>query len=215
MLNGPSGIRQISLPSVVNATSPNDWKNAKTRSPSVTGDGDAGPLTFSSRSFAPRGSVRRHTSLPVARSSASTTSDVVSAPVTKMRVSVSTGDEWPTGSGAFHTTFFSGPNSDGSADVFEMPVPFGPRNLDQSVSDDSSKPADSSAASSNIKSPGFPPEGGSYVVEPRPSDLGLRPSDVGLLLVTDRPQELRRPEIHRPVRNRRRAERIVAELVLR
>lgn len=46
----------------------------------------------------------------------------------KMRLRVRTGDECPGGSGVFHTTFFSGPNSVGSPEVVETPVPLGPRN---------------------------------------------------------------------------------------
>jgi len=37
--------------------------------------------------------------------------------------------------GAFQTTFFAGPNSAGSPDVFATPVPFGPRKRDQSGSE--------------------------------------------------------------------------------
>ena len=37
-------------------------------------------------------------------------------PVMKMCVAVSTGEEWPVGTVAFHTTFFSGPNSAGRAE---------------------------------------------------------------------------------------------------
>jgi hypothetical protein len=56
-------------------------------------------------------------------------------PVMKIRVGVSTGDEWPAGVAVFHTTFFDGPNSVGSPLTFAIPVPFGPRNRDQSGSD--------------------------------------------------------------------------------
>ena len=52
----------------------------------------------------------------------------------KICVRVSTGDECPAGTAAFHTTFFAGPNSDGSPDVFDTPVPLGPRKRDQSGS---------------------------------------------------------------------------------
>ena len=55
-----------------------------------------------------------------------------STPVMKIRVRVSTGDECPAGTAAFHTTFFAGPNSDGSPEVSAMPVPLGPRKRDQS-----------------------------------------------------------------------------------
>ena len=48
-----------------------------------------------------------------------------------MCVGVRTGDECPAGTGAFHTTFFVGPNSAGRFAVYEMPVPFGPRKRDQ------------------------------------------------------------------------------------
>ena len=46
------------------------------------------------------------------------------------------GDEKPWGSSVFQITFLSGPNSAGSPLVGEIPEPFGPRNLDQSVSED-------------------------------------------------------------------------------
>src|SRR5262245_29810055 len=49
-----------------------------------------------------------------------------------MRSRVSTGDEWPGGSSVFQTTFLLGPNSVGNPVVAETPVPFGPRNCDQS-----------------------------------------------------------------------------------
>ena len=52
----------------------------------------------------------------------------------KICVRVSTGDECPDGTAAFHTTFFAGPNSEGSPDVFDTPVPLGPRKRDQSGS---------------------------------------------------------------------------------
>src|SRR5258708_4035076 len=51
-----------------------------------------------------------------------------------MRVRVSTGDEWPGGSGVFQTTFFSAPNSLGRLVEVESPEPFGPRKRDQSSS---------------------------------------------------------------------------------
>src|SRR6267142_3807922 len=49
-----------------------------------------------------------------------------------MRFFVRTGDEWPGGSGVFQITFLLGPNSSGSPVDAETPVPFGPRNCDQS-----------------------------------------------------------------------------------
>jgi hypothetical protein len=49
-----------------------------------------------------------------------------------MRLRVSTGEEWPGGSAVFQTTFLLGPNSSGRPVVAETPVPFGPRNCDQS-----------------------------------------------------------------------------------
>ena len=49
-----------------------------------------------------------------------------------MRSLVSTGDEWPGGSAVFQTTFLLGPNSSGSPVDAETPLPFGPRNCDQS-----------------------------------------------------------------------------------
>ena len=49
-----------------------------------------------------------------------------------MRFFVNTGDEWPGGSGVFQITFLLGPNCSGSPVVAETPVPFGPRNCDQS-----------------------------------------------------------------------------------
>src|SRR4051794_9296314 len=185
MLNGPSGIRHSSLPSAVNATRPNDWKNANTRSPSVTGDGDAGPLTFSRRSALARGTSRRHSSLPLARSSASTSSLLPSAPVMKMRVSVRTGEEWPVGTAVFHTTFFSGPNSDGSPEVFEIPVPFGPRKRDQSVSLGANDKAAASITIASFMAGSQSPTGTSW--------CGNRSAR----------------------RNRRRAERVIVELVFR
>src|SRR5258708_33618007 len=130
MLNGPSGNRHRSLPSAVNAINPKSWKKAYTPSPSVTGEGDAGPLRFSRRPFRTRGTSRRHTFLPFARSSARTTSLPPSTPVMKICVRASTGDEWPAGIAAFHTTFVDGPTSDGRADVSATPVPLGPRKRD-------------------------------------------------------------------------------------
>src|SRR4028118_1566110 len=62
--------------------------------------------------------------LPVAFSSAYA--------VTKTRSRVSTGEEWPGGSGVFQTTFFAGPNTSGSPIETETPLPFGPRNCGQS-----------------------------------------------------------------------------------
>src|SRR5437016_1322983 len=49
-----------------------------------------------------------------------------------MRSRVSTGEEWPGGSGVFQITFLLGPNSTGRPVVSETPLPFGPRNCDQS-----------------------------------------------------------------------------------
>src|SRR5262245_58887534 len=51
-----------------------------------------------------------------------------------MRSRVSTGEEWPRGSVVFHTRLRWGPSSMGRFLVVEMPVPFGPRNCDQSSS---------------------------------------------------------------------------------
>ena len=64
-----------------------------------------------------------------------------STPVMKIRVRVSTGEECPAGTAAFHTTFFAGPNSDGSPEVSEMPVPLGPRKRDQFGSEIATKEA--------------------------------------------------------------------------
>jgi hypothetical protein len=50
----------------------------------------------------------------------------------KIRSRVSTGDEWPGGSAVFQTTFVLGPNSTGKPVDAETPLPFGPRNCDQS-----------------------------------------------------------------------------------
>src|SRR4051812_24068729 len=135
MLNGPSGIRHSSLPSPLNAIKPKSWKNANTLVPSVTGDGDAGPLTFSRRPLVLRGTSQRHCSFPVARSSARTTSFSPSMPVMKICVRVRTGEECPAGVAVFHTTFFAGPKFDGSPLTLAIPVPFGPRNRDQSGSE--------------------------------------------------------------------------------
>ena len=44
---------------------------------------------------------------------------------------VNTGDECPGGSGVFHFTWLSGPNSTGRLVALETPVPLGPRNRDQ------------------------------------------------------------------------------------
>jgi hypothetical protein len=52
--------------------------------------------------------------------------------VTNTRSLVSTGEEWPGGSGVFQTTFFSGPNTSGSPVDAVTPLPFGPRNCGQS-----------------------------------------------------------------------------------
>src|SRR4051794_28559381 len=41
---------------------------------------------------------------------------------------VSTGEEWPGGSGVFQRTFFSGPKLTGRPVASDTPVPFGPRN---------------------------------------------------------------------------------------
>ena len=49
-----------------------------------------------------------------------------------MRSRVKTGDECPRGSSVFQTTFFLGPNSNGSPVEVETPLPFGPRNCVQS-----------------------------------------------------------------------------------
>src|ERR1700730_3428453 len=49
-----------------------------------------------------------------------------------MRSRVSTGEEWPGGSSVFQITFLLGPNSWGSPVVADTPVPFVPRNCDQS-----------------------------------------------------------------------------------
>src|SRR2546426_126928 len=46
---------------------------------------------------------------------------------------VITGDECPGGTAVFHTTFFSGPNSDGSRVASPTPLPLGPRNCIQSA----------------------------------------------------------------------------------
>src|SRR5258707_3542688 len=140
MLNGPAGSRHRPLPSAVNAINPKSWKNAYTPSPSVTGEGDAGPLTFSMRPLRTRGTSRRHNSLPLARSSARTTSLSLSTPVMKMCAAVRTGDECPEGTVVFHTTFVAGPNSDGRADVSATPVPLGPRKRDQPPSLELSRP---------------------------------------------------------------------------
>src|ERR1700737_2793047 len=49
-----------------------------------------------------------------------------------MRLRVTTGEEWPGGSAVFQITFLLGPNSTGRPLVTETPLPFGPRNCDQS-----------------------------------------------------------------------------------
>src|SRR5262249_28820705 len=103
-----------------------------TRLPSVTGEGDAGPFGPSSRPFCARGTSRRHSSRPLARSSARTYSLSLSCAVMKMWVAVSTGDECPAGTAVFQMTFFDGPNSAGSPEVADTPVPLGPRKRDQS-----------------------------------------------------------------------------------
>src|SRR3954464_13534592 len=127
MLNGPNGNRQRSLPSVLKAIRPKSWKNAETLVPSVTGDGDAGPLTFSMRPVCRRGTSWRHSSLPVARTSESTMSASPCTPVMKICGAVRAGDDSPAGTLAFQTTFLSGPNSAGNPVLVDMPVPFGPR----------------------------------------------------------------------------------------
>src|SRR6188508_3304126 len=48
-----------------------------------------------------------------------------------MWVLVNTGDEWPGGSGVFHFTWLSGPNSTGRFVALDTPVPLGPRKRDQ------------------------------------------------------------------------------------
>src|SRR5215831_10466491 len=50
----------------------------------------------------------------------------------KMRSRVRTGEECPGGSAVFQITFCLGPNSVGRPLVVDTPVPFGPRNCDQS-----------------------------------------------------------------------------------
>src|SRR6185503_1109548 len=69
----------------------------------------------------------------------------------KIRLRVSTGEEWPGGSGVDQMTFLSGPNSVGSPIDAETPVPLGPRNCSQSsaavLESDDEKMA---AATSNI-----------------------------------------------------------------
>src|SRR5215813_4224898 len=50
----------------------------------------------------------------------------------KMRSRVRIGEECPGGSAVFQITFCLGPNSVGRPLVVDTPVPFGPRNCDQS-----------------------------------------------------------------------------------
>src|SRR6185295_4649035 len=70
-----------------------------------------------------------------------------------MRDRVSTGDEWPVGTAVFHSTLRSGPNSVGNPALLDTPVPFGPRNLDQSGSAGapSGRAADTVRSSPNTK----------------------------------------------------------------
>src|SRR5262245_43038982 len=67
-----------------------------------------------------------------------------------MRVVVKNGEEWPGGSGVFHLTFFSGPDSTGRSLAVETPVPLGPRKRDQFSAAPAPKAADG-AENSNIK----------------------------------------------------------------
>ena len=58
-------------------------------------------------------------------------------------------DEWPGGSGVFHNTFFSGPNSTGMFVAVDTPRPFGPRKRFQSASLARTTTLDASAARAN------------------------------------------------------------------
>ena len=58
---------------------------------------------------------------------------------------MNTGDEWPGGSGVFHFTWLSGPNSTGRFVAADTPVPLGPRKRAQFS--DASMAALASAAS--------------------------------------------------------------------
>src|ERR1041385_4265023 len=111
---------------------PKSWKNTYTLVPSVTGLGDAGPLTFCKRPSCARGTSRCQRIFPVCRSRQMTNSFSFVCAVTKMRLLVNTGDECPAGNSVFQTTFLVGPNSVGKPFVSETPVPFGPRNCDHS-----------------------------------------------------------------------------------
>src|SRR5204863_718550 len=94
--------------------------------------GEAGLLGFRKRSMRGRGTWFRHRIFPVARSIPITKSLSPSNPVTKIRLRPSTGDECPAGREVFQRTLRSGPNSRGRFTAPEIPVPFGPRNWDQS-----------------------------------------------------------------------------------
>src|SRR5437667_7475524 len=91
---------------------------------------------FCNRPARERGTSRCHSCLPVWRSRQMTNSLWLSlsllCAVRKMRLRVSTGEEWPGGNGVFQKTFFSAPNWVGRPAVEETPVPLGPRNCDQS-----------------------------------------------------------------------------------
>jgi hypothetical protein len=67
--------------------------------------------------------------LPVVRFTHIVIKSSPSEAVRKMRSPVTIGDEFPTGSGIFHRTFFWGPNSVSSCpQEAHIPEAFGPRN---------------------------------------------------------------------------------------
>src|SRR5688572_24460612 len=132
MLNGPSGSRHRSLPLPSYDSNPTSLKKPYRCVPSVTGLGDAGPFTYCRRPFCERGASFCQRIFPVLRSRQITSNWSLACAVTKIRSAVKTGDECPGGSAVFQRTFLLGPKVSGMPVVVDTPLPFGPRNWDQS-----------------------------------------------------------------------------------
>src|SRR5689334_12372006 len=112
---------------------PKSPKKTYTLAPSVTGDGDAGPLVGSKDSSRSRGASRRHSTLPLARSRQIVSNVLPSNAVTKIWPVVKTGEECPGGRAVLQTIFFCRPKCSGRPLEGETPEPFGPRNCVQSA----------------------------------------------------------------------------------
>src|SRR5262245_32389966 len=101
--------------------------------PSLTGVGEAASLALKIGICRERATSRRHRNFPVFRSRARVTSLSPSLAVRKTRSAVTTGDDLPNGTAVFQARFLLAPNCVGRVWPSATPVPFGPRNISQSL----------------------------------------------------------------------------------